>query len=185
MRTTARNLRSLLALLALVGCGPPAGVPREPDQYAGCGSDEHWKIFDLAEPGTTLDAARAPLFLEPTAGATLPAAPSPRIAWQPTSADPGHDFGDATCSQCTVCGLAPQHWPPITGTAYDLHFVDGDAIVYRVVTTLQVWTPPDALWAGWRGRQVTLRAWRLPLQDNQPYEGIFASAQPLAFSVAP
>jgi len=180
------RLRGALAVTLFVCAGCPHYLgPREPDQYDGCASNEHWVTFDRVEKAATVDGTRAPWFTAPAAGATVPGAPSPRFAWQPSPSATGRDFGDATCAQCTICGqLAAQHLPPITGTVYDLQLTVDEAIEWRVLSTLQVWTPPDDLWASWRGKQVSLRAWELPLDDNQATMGVFTSASPLVFEVA-
>lgn len=58
-------------------------------------------------------------------------------------------------------------------------------MVHRVLTTLQKWTPSDAVWAGWRGKSLTLKIYRLSLLRNDPKEGPFTPTTPYAFSVAP
>ena len=188
---TKHKLRWLVVTLAgVAACGVTPVKTREPDQYDGCGSDESWPTFDTQEGAAMIDDTRAPLLLLPTAGATLPSAQSPRVAWQVTPSDAGHDFGDATCEQCSLCGtssapIGEDHLPPITGDAYDLQFSINGTVVWRVITTLQVWTPPDGQWSSWRGKTISLRAWRMPLADNAPSPGAFTASAPLVFSVAP
>ncbi len=182
---------ALVSLLAVAGCGGAPG-PREPDEYTGCASDENWRTFDDQEPTATVADATAPLLTSPSAGATVPASPQPRLTWQPDPTDVGAPAGDVpyTGAGCTDCcpqfnpgALQTLHLPPISGDAYDLQFTVDGKIAWRVVTTLQEWAPPDGLWGAWKGKTVSLRLYRMTLLRNDVKQGPYVATQPFVFIV--
>lgn len=189
VRLLSLALCSLVAGLA-AGCGgaPAASALalREPDVYEGCASDENWVTIDDAErAGAGTDAALAPRFTVPTADAVLDGAMPARLAWQQTATEAGDPLGDSRCVQCSVCGPTRMHLPPVRGTVYDVQIADGEITLFRAITTLQVLTPPPARWAEWRGRALTIRAWRVLLDENVPVGGAHGLPSPLPFRVAP
>ncbi len=177
---------------ALAGCGNPKPPLREPDELdanlgTGCATDENWRTFDDEETShlVKVDDANAPFFVAPvTDGAQVPSSPKPTLAWQPTPALPGKPGGNASCPYCPTCGpLVADHQLPVSGDVYDLQFsVDGN-VVYRVIYTAQRFTPPDALWASWKGKQVSITAYRMTLKVNDVTDGPYQAAKPVVFSV--
>src|SRR5439155_24081445 len=114
----------------------------------------------------------------------------PTFTWQPTPTVAGRANGTASClDNCTLCGgmhpcsLCGQHLPPTTGDEYDLQFTVDGAVAYRVLTTLQSFTPPEALWATWGGKTVSLNAVRILFEVNRVQEGPFQPTKPISFSV--
>ena len=120
------------------------------------------------------------MFTLPTSGASRPSSPTPTFVWQPTPTDTGAPEGRVTCSECSVC-----HLPPVSGDVFDLQFSVGGAVVYRIVFTSQHWTPPDALWASWKAKRVSIAAYRMTLKVNDPVDGPFTATEPVVFQVAP
>ena len=178
---------------SLTGCGQSPVTLREPDTYLGCGTDENWRTFDEQERAGLVktDDAQAPRFQSPAqSGSTIAFAAKPTFTWQPTPSLAGKMNGDATCmDNCTLCnGMMPcalcgQHLAAVNGDDYDLQFSVGGAVVYRVITTLQYFTPPDDLWASWKGKSLSLAMVRVHLKMNDIDEGPFSAQRPLSFSV--
>ena len=91
---------------------------------------------------------------------------------------------------CTMCcpewnlgALTSAHLPAISGNVYDLWFLIGGNVVHRVITTLQEWAPPAALWTTWKGQTITIKIWRLDLLHNDVKTGPYAPSMPFTFSV--
>jgi hypothetical protein len=185
-----RNFALLLLLTA--GCGGASGA-REPDEYTGCGTDEHWRTFDDQEPHLVPNDDNAPQVTSPQTGATLSATAPPVFGWNQSPSSPGTVDGDVPymngpdCNMCcpefNLGALTTLHKPPASGSVYDLQFfIDGN-IVHRVVTTLQEWAPKSATWASFRGHTVTLKVFRAALLRNDVKEGPFVSTTPFTFTV--
>ena len=190
-------IRLMLCIMIFAGCGGPATGP-DPE-LTGCATDENWRTFDDQEKFATVDPTQSPSFTQPAGGATVDPTQKPVVRWQRTPTDPGTSDGDVShpaggpfsasidcmscCSNFTPGALTTMHLPPISGDAFDLHFTVGGSYSYRVVTTLQEWTPPDDVWAGWRGRPIKIEIWRLDLLKNDVKTGPFTSGQPLTFTV--
>jgi hypothetical protein len=187
----------MFATLALAACSstPPA-APRDPDAYQGCGTDENWRSFNDQELAhlVKVDDTQATLFTTPAApGMSFPSATKPTFAWQPSRALAGRMNGDASCpNNCSLCPTIPpacnlcgEHLPATSGDTYDLQFSVDGAVDYRLISTLQFFTPPDAVWSAWQGKTVTLSTVRIFFQVNDVAEGPFAASQPLTFSVGP
>ena len=182
-------------MLALLCCSCGGGVLREPDEYTGCATDEHWITFDDQEPHATVDDTMAPAFTQPTVGATLPSSTKAIFKWNQDPNDPGMAAGDvahngpgcnACCPQWNIGALTALHLPPISGNVYDVQFSTDGSVAHRVVTTLQEWTPTDALWQSWRGKTVSIRIWRMTLIANSLRPGVggpFVAAHPTQFIV--
>ena len=79
--------------------------------------------------------------------------------------------------------LTGLHLPPESGNIYDLHFTVDGSYDWRLVTTLQEWTPNDDLWARWKGKSVSVQIWRMTILTNNPKEGPFVATQPFGFTV--
>jgi hypothetical protein len=175
--------------LALTSCG---GTPKSTvDELTGCASDEQWRTFDDAEGTLVVADDRGPVLTAPTG--TVPFSPKPVLKWNQDPNTPGKDDGDvpyldgpgcqACCPQFNMGSLTTLHLPAISGNEYDLRFsVDGSQ-VYRVITTLQEWAPPDAVWSQWKGKTVSVKIIRLSVLVNSPKEGPFVASQPSQFSV--
>jgi hypothetical protein len=73
--------------------------------------------------------------------------------------------------------------PAISGDEYDLQFTVGGNYVWRTITTLQEWTPTDALWAQMKGKPVSVKIYRLTVLVNQLKQGPYVAAAPSTFSV--
>lgn len=164
-----------------------AGVGREPDEYLGCATDELWPVFDANEALAlgSPDATTAPKLTEPTLTTALPAT-APRFVWgkQP-SAQPVLD-GDVptTCHQFTRGAITTQHLEPVSGTVYQLRlFAEGATVDYRVLTTLEQWQPPAALWERLRGSSRRIEIMRMPVVNNQRTAGPFVSPEQVSFMV--
>jgi hypothetical protein len=180
------------ALLLAGGCG---GSPshREPDEYTGCGSDEQWMTFDDNEAMATVSSAMGPALTSPAAGATVPSSTKPILTWDQDPNDPGMSTGDVVyvdgpgcmgcCPQFNPGALTALHLPPISGNEYDLQFTVGGDYLWRTVTTLQEWTPTDALWAQMKGKSVSLKIYRLTVLVNQLKQGPYVAPAPFTFSV--
>lgn len=186
-------------LLIASGCdGSHAGTGREPDEYTGCATDENWVTFDDAEKIAVADDVQAPQVSEPMAGATLPAAAKVVLAWRRSFLEAGTAAGDvprdANCPQYNPGALTTLHFPPVSGSVYDLHFLIDGTLVHRVLTTLQKWAPTDATWMSWKpvppspgplpvGKTVAVRIYRITLLRNDLKEGAFVGSQPFIFTV--
>jgi hypothetical protein len=187
----------LVASLVAVGCGPSGpGSIREPDEFIGCATDEHWRTFDDQEPLVKPDDATGPKVTAPAGGATLPFAQKPIFKWDLSGTDPGSPPGGdvpSSCSNYNLGGLMALHLPPISGNVYDLQFYANGKIFYRALTTLQEWQPPDTTgysmlpgWASFRGKSVTLKLYRMDLVKNDVRPGVggpFVATQPFPFTV--
>ncbi len=185
-----RQLACVVISLSLVGCGGGT-TSREPDEYTGCASDEHWRTFEDQAKQTMVSDAMAPLFTSPAPEATLTT--KVLLAWNQDPNDVGQKDGDVPymgvgcnncCPQFNTGSLSTLHLPPISGSVYDLHFTVDGSVVHRVITTLQEWGPSDSLWASWAGKTVTVQIWRLILLQNDVKAGPYTPTQPLHFSVA-
>lgn len=184
----------LMSLAALAGCNKAAPGIHEPERYEGCATDENWRTFDEQELGRLVktDDTQATLFAPPLVdGASLPLASKPTFTWQPSMSVTGKMNGDASCPKnCTLCARIPpdcnlcgQHLAATSGDTYDLQFSVGGTVAYRLVTTLQYFTPAEALWTSWKGQTVSLQAVRILFKVNDVQEGPFAASKPLTFTV--
>jgi hypothetical protein len=175
-----------VCLLPLLGCSHQSATGREPDEYVGCGADEQWLLFDDSAPLVIVDDSRAPSL------APLPS-PAPRgtlLVWSRSPGAAHVPLGDvpsdpATCPQWTLGALRPTHLPPLSGTVYDLQFGPAGAPIHRVITTLEQWAAPDALWQSWAGRTLEVRVTSLTLLRNEIKDGPFTGSKPTLFTVAP
>ncbi|MSP60826.1 MAG: hypothetical protein EXR72_10885 [Myxococcales bacterium] len=171
------------APLVALGCGHK-GTQREPDEFAGCSTDESWVTFDDQEVGkhVTIDDALAASFRPPiAAGAMHPATPKPTFSWKLTATLDGKPNGTAACDmKCPLCG---SHEAAVTGDLFDLQFSTGGAVTHRVLTTLQNWTPSDAVWASWKGKSLSLATVRMVVKLGEVSEGPYQATKPIAFSV--
>ncbi len=182
----------LLGLIAMSGC-TNGTTGREPDEYTGCGTDETWRTFEDQEPLSTVSDTMAPLVSMPAAGAMVPSSSQLVLTWQPDPNDVGAPDGDVphdpnSCPEYNTGSLGmlqPLHLPPISGDAYDLQFSVGGKVVWRVFTTLQEWGAADATIAGWKGKMVSLKMWRMSVLRNDLKEGPFVGTAPFTFSVTP
>lgn len=180
----------MMLAVCLAGCGHPVGTGREPDEYTGCATDEHWRTFDDQEPTAMVDDSQAPPITAPTSGATLTA--PPMITWKQSMADVGAPDGDVPhvngpgcdncCPQYNTGAITTLHLPAISGNSYDLQFLVAGEVVHRVLTTLQAWKPSDANWAKFNGQNVTLKIWRMSLLRNDPKAGPFIATKPFTFT---
>lgn len=171
---------SFVAPLALVACHSHTGI--EP-VYEGCATDENWETFDDYESTNRVktDANAGPKWLEPLAtGAELSVASSmsPTWRWQPSASETGTDKGNVSCAGFTATSLkttsqrlSPLHQPPISGTVFDVQFLVEGAVVYRVLTTKQTVTVPQATWAGWTGKHLSVDLVSAKLLQNDVVEG--------------
>ena len=173
----------LALLFALPACSSPAGRP--PDAFEGCATDENSATFDDYGARTTLDAQRAPRWLEPAPAAMLPAATVTALRWQPTPTDAGRPSGNASCPErCPTCRLQPEHLPPVSGNVYDLHVYAAGVEIYRVVTTLQSFTAEAGVWASWAGKDLSVDIVGTALLRNEVQGGPYRT-EALRFSVKP
>jgi hypothetical protein len=176
------RMNPLLAapLLCLMACS--GANTRDPDIYEGCSTDENRSLFDDYETTgrVKIEPAQAPQWSSPMDGASLPRSQPPTFAWQPTPGDAGRPSGTASCMQCAACGtllsLEPQHLPPVSGNAYDLLFKADGVEVYRVVTTLQTFTPRAEVWSAWAGKLVTVDLVGAALLRNEIQRGPYRAA---------
>ena len=175
-------LLAATCVATLTSCGATSSV-REPDEYLGCATDEHWRTFDDRELSgmVTIDDAQAPLVISPTTGAMLPVTSRPTITWQLSSTLSGRPNGNAVCAdRCAICG---QHEPPVSGDVYDVQFSTDGVLRWRALTTLQSFQPSAAAWALFKGKTVSLRLERMELKANDPQAGPFQARTPLSFTV--
>ena len=182
--------RALFAAALLAASCSDKATPREPDEYTGCGSDEHWRTFDDQESVAKADDSMSPVFTQPAAGALSPS-PKPIFAWSQDPNDPGQNAGDVPymgvgCNNCcpefNTGALTSLHLPPISGNVYDLQFSVDGSVVHRVITTLQEWGPSDSLWSSWKGKTISLRIWRMDLLHNDVKAGPYTPTKPFTFS---
>jgi hypothetical protein len=180
---------SALGMIAVAGCGGTT-AGREPDEYTGCGSDETWRTFEDQERTGMADDTQAPLVTAPAAGATVPSSSQLKLTWQQDPNDVGAPDGDVphdanSCPEYNTGSLSTLHLPPISGDAYDLQFTVDGKVAWRVITTLQEWGAPDATLAGWKGKTVSLKLWRMSVLRNDLKQGPYVQATPFTFSVGP
>src|SRR5581483_11000941 len=95
---------ALLILVAAAGCGGSSTL-REPDEYVGCGSDEHWRTFDDREKAgqVMVSQAQGPIVTAPTG--TVPFSMRPRAAWLRGQNDPGMPAGDVPYINGPGCNM--------------------------------------------------------------------------------
>ncbi len=177
--------------LLLAGCGgaPKAITP----ELTGCGSDEQWVTFDDKEPTATVSDAQAPQFTAPNLSTTVAFSPKPIFSWNQDAADPGKSDGDVIymdgpgcmgcCPEFNIGSLAGLHLPAISGDEYDLQFFDGGTLTYRLITTLQEWTPPDDVWTSWKGKTLTIKIYRMAVITNDVKSGPFVGSAPATLRV--
>ncbi len=187
MRTTALALSLTSLLLAACQSHEASGVGREPDEYLGCATDELWPLFDQHAMHTVSDAATAPTLTAPTLGATLAASPAPRFTWTKTPTSPNLPDGDAgaACPQFTRGSLDTAHLPAVTGSAYQIKLFDGATNLHRVITTLERWQPPAALWQGLAGKTIRFELQRMTVDTNERVDGPFQAPGATTFTVSP
>jgi hypothetical protein len=185
---------ALSALALALGCGGSAPMHREPDEYTGCGTDEQWQTFEDNEPLVMPASMTGPVLTQPAAGAMVTSATKPILQWNQDPGDPGQNDGDVIhtngpgcmdcCPQFNIGALTALHLPAISGDTYDLQFTVGSAYAWRTITTLQEWTPPDALWAQMKGKRVSVKIYRMTILVNQLKQGPFVAPAPSTFSVS-
>jgi hypothetical protein len=153
--------------------------PREPDQYTGCATDESWRTFDDQEHNAVVADATGPAITGPDLSAPLTT--KAVFQWNQDPGDPGTMLGDVPhdgpgcnecCPQWDLGALGPAHLPPISGDVYDLQFSNGGNVIYRVITTLQEWTAPDAVWSSWKGKSFSLSIYRMSVLSNDVRPGV-------------
>jgi hypothetical protein len=175
-------------ILLSVSC-TSTSTPREPDEYTGCGSDEHWRTFDDQAKQAMVSDDLAPNFVSPAPNAML--TDKPLVAWNQDPNDPGMKDGDVPymgvgCNNCcpefNTGALTSLHLPPISGNVYDLQFSVDGSVVHRVITTLQEWGPTDSLWSSWKGKTISLRIWRMDLLHNDVKAGPYTPSMPFTFA---
>ena len=179
---------AFVGALTVAGCAN-AQQHRAADEYTGCGGDEQYRLLEDAEdaaPGLQADLANAPQMTMPAVGATVPFDPKTTVKWDQSPTSAGQDTGDvpyldgvngcdACCPQFNAGALTTLHLPVQTGDIYDLHvFVDGN-YVWRVITTLQEWAPPDTQWSEWKGHTVSIDFYRMTINANIQQSGPFLS----------
>ena len=188
----ARSLLLSLVLSPLVVAGCGGGSHHEPEEYTGCGTDEHFQTFEDNEAMATVSDTTGPKLTAPAAGATVPFAQKPILTWNQDSNDPGMASGDVPymgpgcndcCPQFNIGALTTLHEPAISGTVYDLQFYVGTSYLHRVVTTLQEWTPTDDFWQTLKGKTVTVKIYRVSLLVNELKQGPFIAATANTFTV--
>lgn len=187
-------MRVLALIISLAACSTTTPL-REPDEYTGCGTDENWRTFDDQQHNAIVADATGPAITDPDL--TAPLTTKVVFKWNQDPGDPGMDVGDVIhdgpgCNDCcpewNIGSLTTAHLPPISGDVYDLQFSLGGSVVYRVVSTLQEWTAPDALWSSWKGKTISVRIYRMSLLSNDVRPGVggpFTATHPFSFSVAP
>ncbi len=189
-------MRTLVLATLLTACGGNA-PSREPDEYVGCATDEHWLLFDDQELAKKVmeSSTLAPQVTAPPIGSTFAFSDKPIFHWNQDPDEAGDSGGDvpADCPQWNLGGLSILHLPVVSGDLYDLQFSISGAVFYRVITSLQEWTPPatanrsmiDA-WKTFRNRQVSLKIVRAKLLRNDlPSDTYaYAAATPFAFTVS-
>jgi hypothetical protein len=190
MKTT----RLIWLCVLLGGCG--GASHRQADESTGCAVDEQYNVFEDGEAHVIVDDTNAPQMTQPLNGATVPSSPKVIVQWNQKVNNPGAPDGDVAhvdgvngcnmcCEQFNIGALKTLHEPPESGDIYDLHFTVGGSYVWRVITTLQEWTPPDDLWARWKGQKVSIQIYRMAILLNDPKEGPYTASQPYTFTVGP
>jgi hypothetical protein len=180
-----------LALVACVVCGGCGGAAahRAADEYTGCGGDEQYRLLEDAEdaaPNLQPDLVNAPQMTQPSDGATIAFADKAIVQWNQSPTSAGAPTGDvpymdgtancdACCPQFNSGALTTLHLPVQTGDIYDLHVSVDGAYVWRIITTLQEWTPPDAQWADWKGHTVSIDFYRMTISANIQQFGPYLS----------
>lgn len=184
----AISIGCYLCCTTMACSGPAATAGREPDEYTGCATDELWPIFDGLLIGAQVEtsATEGPLFLTPAAGGPL--SEKPLFTWQPSSAQTGNPDGDVpaggdNCEQFHRGEIVVRHLPAISGTLYDLQVAASGTVIYRVITTLQQWTPPDSAWTAWKGSSPTIRLYRVVVSKNMPAGVAYTRDPPLTITV--
>jgi hypothetical protein len=124
---------------------------------------------------------------------TSPSSAKPILKWNQDPNDPGKNDGDVIyvdgpgcmgcCPQFNLGALQSLHLPAISGDEYDLQFTVGGNYAWRLITTLQEWTPTDALWAQMKGQSVSLKIYRITVLVNQLKQGPYVTASPFRFTV--
>ena len=162
----------LIGLSMLAACGGATLAKREPDEYAGCATDENWPLFD--ENADLVDDAQAPLVTSPHDGASVPITPVD-IDWQVTPTEAGDVEGDipTSCAQWST-GYTTLHLPPVSGTVYDLQLIAGGQIKHRVLTSLQKWTASADTWEKLAGDTIELHVVRIEVENGDLQAGPFA-----------
>jgi hypothetical protein len=190
MKVVKRALIGLVFLAA--GCNN--ATHREMDEHTGCGEDEQYRLLEDGEATVVIDDAQAPQMTDPADGATVPFSPKVIVRWNQSPSSPGQNDGDVPymngvngcndcCPQFTPGALSTLHEPPESGDIYDLQFTVNGSYVWRLITTLQEWTPTDDLWATWQGKHVSLKIYRMAILQNNPKSGPFVAMQPFTFTV--
>ena len=64
-----------------------------------------------------------------------------------------------------------------------MQFTVGGQYLWRIITTLQEWTPTDALWTQIKGKQVSVKIHRMTVLVNQLKQGPKVAATPFTFTV--
>ncbi len=170
--------------LGVQACSGGPSIPREPDEYVGCATDENWQTFDTT-PDTVSDA-QAPLITAPNANASVSGTAPPTFSWQVSSTIVGTPAGDVamSCAQWNE-GFTELHLPPISGCVYDLQLSYDGVVQHRVLTTLQQWTGSAETWQKMEDHHVSLVIRRMTLVDNEPQDGPYIPTAPADYSVGP
>jgi hypothetical protein len=180
MTSCERFVLVALAAGTLAACSNGAAIPRQPDEYVGCATDENWQTFD--ETPEVVSAADSPMLTGPM-NRTLAADPA-NFDWQPDPSTVGSPTGDVamTCAQWNQ-GFTELHLPPITGCVYDVQISFDGEVQHRVLTTLQQWTASAETWDKLAGHDVTVRIRRMELLENEPEGGPFAPPTPAEYQI--
>jgi hypothetical protein len=180
-------------LFVAAGCTNSA-THRQMDEHTGCGEDEQYRLLEDGEVAAVIDDAQAPQMTAPANGASVPFSPPVIVTWNKNAADPGMPDGDVPykdgvngcngcCPQFNPGSLTILHLPPESGDIYDVQFTVDGSYVWRLVTTLQEWTPNPDLWAKWKGKRVSLKIYRMSILENNPKSGPFVASAPFSFTV--
>ncbi len=172
----------LLCTALLVGCHDGAALPREPDEYTGCATDELWETFDGARE--IVSDADAPVLIDPSPEAALGATP-PDFVWHASPTVDGAPAGDVamSCSQWSP-GFSTLHLPPVSGTVFDLQLSAAGALRHRVLTTLQRWRASDEVWRAFAGARLSVRVRRMVVLLNAREAGPYVAAATRDLTVA-
>jgi hypothetical protein len=164
------------------GCGGLMPLaPRAPDEWLGCASDPRFRdaVRGALDATPVFSDQLAPVFHYPSPdnGAAVSAVST--LAWSAADDVP------ADCVPCAACASEPPDGGApgdggraspasvYSGAVYDLSFVVGDEIVWRVVTTLDGYNIPLSLMEKLNGQVVTVIARHLRLIAGKPPEGPF------------
>ena len=179
-----RSACALALTLGVAACSGGPQIPREPDEYVGCATDENWQTFDTT-PDTVSDS-QSPLITAPAANASLSSSAPPTFSWQMSSTMVGTPAGDVamSCAQWNE-GFTELHLPPISGDVYDLQFSFDGAVQHRALTTLQQWTASAETWQKMDGHKISFALRRMTLVDNEPQGGPYIATAPTDYSVGP